>query len=389
MFSKRRLFLFFTAFLFVGPTAVAGVKKIETYVVRAPSIDMEGIRTISVDIRGDQGAVLKSAIFDLTKDDQIGKERSWFSGKIKDKPNFEPSVDLITLSVVTQGADARLSGSASGNSRDTVETERKTDREGNQYTVWCVKRTATLSYEVAMTVGNDLRMQKADSDQIGDSSCSRKSSTDAKAGVASPQRMIEVLGKRLAVRILAEIRPIWRVQVFKLHNDRSTKKANKRIYKKKDLAGGLSMLMELVESDPYNFSGLHNAAVANEMAGHLSKALELIAKACNLGEEAELCAETQQRIIARDSDADLLHTLGLRIRGRAGAASNGPIAATRKIKGSKKKRIVVFTAAGEDGEVLTQVPGGLRVQVVGEEGEYLKIRLPDGAMGYVLSDQVK
>ena len=373
--------------LLLFPTASAATKKVEAYVMSAPTVPMEGINSISFQLGGQQGTVLQSALFNLAKNPNIGKDTNWLTGKTKPHPMLETQIDPLTLSVTQSGGDASLQGSAGGSAQDSVESEQKTDREGKSYTLWCAKRVATLSYTVKMNHGNSVLLDKSDQDEIMSSSCNRESAAKAKAGLASAQDMLKAISQRLAVRILAEIRPTWRTQVYLLQKDRSVKKGNGILAKKGNVGGALGEYLGVAEDDPYNFAALHNAGVAYEMAGSFSKAQEFLDRACKLG-EPDLCAKSKERLSGRINEADTLMTMGLTVRGEPSITAGGG-AATKKIAGNKKKRVVVLTSTGADADVLTQVPGGLSVEVIGEENGYVKIKLPDGAVGYVKKSQVK
>lgn len=83
----------------------------------------------------------------------------------------------------------------------------------------------------------------------------------------------------------------------------------------------------------------------------------------------------------------MLASLGVELEKYEFAVSNSEMTSTLspkiKLKGGAKDRFLIKKTPHSNAETLAKIPGGLELDLLEKEGDWIKVRLIDGKIGYV------
>jgi tetratricopeptide (TPR) repeat protein len=187
--------------------------------------------------------------------------------------------------------------------------------------------------------------------------------------------------------IFEQVKPDYRKVKVKDHSAQG-KKAMELLEEQKDFEGAFTIYKGIVEADPYCAEALCNIAHIYLTYGNFEKAVEYYKPAAELdpkeyGKELEFAQKKLEEV-------PVLASIGItlpvnELSGNAHSAS----AKSVKTRGGKADRYEVLTGPEKGASVVSKVPGDTEFELLGDNGDFVKIKLMGGKEGYILKDNVK
>ena len=354
---------------------------IPTYQVSPPRSPVPGASTMSVNLGGNVGGTVTTAIMGGLDNPYLGYDYGLF-GKRKDFAIHEKKVDIRTLQAVTQGGAIHAGGSASGRTQVQQGESKQVVVDGRTITKKCFFKTAQISFDVQVQSGSAVLKNMADAIETRSGNSCHQDSSKAKANLPSDSTMYSGVASRVAVKVLQAVKPVYRKVVYEVPADKSTKKLLKDMKKNKNVGPAIDDLASIVENDPYNASAAIAMGVAYEMFGDAESAVSAFEKAQALDPKAE---KHLTRAIQRKREIAALDQIGLNVNAGLPKAGAGRIVT---VKGSRSKRTPITSEPG-GGSPVANLPGKLKLTVVATSGKYLLVEAPDGKQGYISAKSVK
>lgn len=251
-------------------------------------------------------------------------------------------------------------------------------------TVRCTKREAALNATVTIKSAADGQTLYSGTDKlaVADNVCEG----DGRS-LASGDSMFTQMGQSMAPRFANKFCPFWCVRKVSLESDKKVKPGNKLAEKEDDWDGAISWWQRVLSADEYNYAAHYNMGVANEIYGNYTEAMKEFEAAEGIqghkrNQEAIARVENRQAEVAR------LAAYGMSVEPHEFTAKD--VSATKvTTKGNNKDRYPLYTEANESSEEITQVPGGMKIKMLGVEGDFMKIEVLGGKVGYILKKNVK
>lgn len=295
------------------------------------------------------------------------------------------------------GVDAIVIGTLELTSSDRPWIGERDVRQGEQTVtvqVQCVTRTVTGRFRgrvVHAESGSILAPLEGGADGK-DSECQ-----PTMGDLATPAAIGETLLQTMSGQLVNEIAPHFELQEFELDNI-TTKEFKELAEQAADLAEDYNvdhayvLYSSIYDRDPYNPKVLYNLGTLNEVVGNYAQASEYYGQAAELSKEKKY-REALERAQRSAAFVHALAAIGVTIAGHAFEVSEEKLAEVTavqvEVKGKTDQRFPVFAQAGEDGEVVAQVPGGVTFTVLAEEGEWYRVKLLGGKEGFIHRDRVK
>jgi hypothetical protein len=280
------------------------------------------------------------------------------------------------------GIDAIISGSTNWN-----------ENYENNNTRRVRKVRATISMKViSVTTGQVLAIFSKDVQRESASSYDAKSGnwTTMTATNILVDQAFEALVKMAAdyvCPIFEQIKPDYRKVKVKEHSAQG-KKAMELLEDQKDYNGAFTIYKAIAEADPYCAEALCNIAHIYLTYGNFEKAVEYYKMAAEIdrdeyGKELEF---GQKKL----DEVSVLASIGIalpvnELSGNAHSAS----AKSVKTRGGKSDRYEVLVGPEKGASVVSKVPGDTEFEILGVNGDFVKIKLMGGKEGYILKDNVK
>jgi tetratricopeptide (TPR) repeat protein len=202
--------------------------------------------------------------------------------------------------------------------------------------------------------------------------------------IPSGDAMFQGLGKVIAPQLVNFFAPFFNALPIDLQKDDVTKKACE-CAKNKEWDKAVAKWLDVLATDEYNYAALYDLGIANEIFGNYDKAIEYYKKA-EVASSHKRNKEAIERVEARKIEVDRLKSYGLAIQPHA---FENVSATTVVLRGSSSDRHPLYEQPDKTSKVITRLPGGMSVTVIGTEGDWCKIRTPDGREGYVLREELK
>lgn len=371
------------------PAQAAKLEVVHAWVV-PPTEDVAGAKSISVSVGGNVGNEAAKQVREHIKSENFGKSTGFLGLKNPNKiAVFHTPVNINILSITSDAADLRMSGSAQGSATvNTEESRTRTDKDGNEYTVQCRSKTAMVNYSFKVTRSNgDHITEETDNREMKSGTACDKSASNAVKKLPSDAKMYSSIVSGATVSIVKAVMPHYAKRKTTLEKDKSTKDLTKSAKKAKstdDLLEAGAKLNEVVSTDPYNYAAVFSLGGFNELIGDYTTALSLYEKASKL-ESNKRVKDSLAEIKVRISQAEDLTRYGLNVTGKA---ADIVIEERVALKGSSKDRIPLTTEPG-GGDQIVAIPGGVQLVIIGQDGDYLKVRAPNGEEGWVASGDTK
>jgi hypothetical protein len=129
-------------------------------------------------------------------------------------------------------------------------------------------------------------------------------------------------------------------------------------------------------------------AFANELFGNYDEALKLYEKAEMIGSHKRNQKAMQRVKYRKQEVAQFEAAFGLKVEPHTFAEVSASFVKT-VLKGDNSDRYELYEQPDEKSTVITKVPGGLSIQVLDAQGDYVKIKTVDGKEGWVLKKLIK
>jgi hypothetical protein len=280
------------------------------------------------------------------------------------------------------GIDAIVSGSTNWNSSMDYNSSRRVN-----------KVKATLSMKIiSVTTGQVLAIFSKDVTKESSSSYDAKTGnwTAMTATNLLVDQAFDALVKMAAdyvAPIFEQVKPDYRKIKVKDHAIKG-KKAMELIEDQKDYEGAFTLYKSIVEADPYCAEGLCNIAHIYLTYGNFEKAVEYYKMAAEIDrEEYGKELEFGQKKL---DEVPVLASIGItlpvnELSGNAHSASAKAV----KTRGGKSDRYDVLAGPEKGASVVSKVPGDTEFEMLGDNGDFVKIKLMGGKEGYILKDNVK
>jgi len=223
------------------------------------------------------------------------------------------------------------------------------------------------------------------------------STRDAKTGNWSTMKGTnEMLDAAFAKAVLLAcnyIAPVFEQRDFKFRkvkvkefSDQSKKAMD--LMDLEDFEGAMTIYKDMIEKDPYTAEAHANIGAIYCIYGNFPKAVECYKMASEIDKEEyknELeYAETKA------AELTVLASIGVsypmnELEGKSASA----LAAKVRTRGGKSDRYDVFTQPDAKSSVASKVPGDTEFEILGESGDFYKIKLLGGKEGFVQKSNVK
>jgi tetratricopeptide (TPR) repeat protein len=280
------------------------------------------------------------------------------------------------------GIDAIISGSTNWNENYESGSTRRVR-----------KIRATISMKIiSVTTGQVLAIMSKDVTKESSSTYDAKSGnwTAMTATNILVDQAFDALVKMAAdyvCPIFEQVKPDYRKIKVKDHAIKG-KKAMELLEDQKDFEGAFTLYKEIVELDPYCAEGLCNIAHIYLTYGNFEKAVEYYKQAAEIDREEYLKElEFAQKKL---DEVAVLASIGvtLPVNELAGNAHSANAKAV-KTRGGKSDRYDVLAGPEKGASVVSKVPGDTEFEMLGDSGDFVKIKLMGGKEGYILKDSVK
>ncbi len=358
-------------------------KKTTDQLLQAWMQDQRGIDKVSVGLfKVEDGETfqkgVKTSIFSFverTEMERILKEQTLsMSGVIDDSQAAQVGKIL--------GIDAIISGSTNWNENYEQNSTRRVR-----------KIRATISMKIiSVNTGQVLAIFSKDVTKESSSSYDAKTGnwTAMTATNLLVDQAFDALVKMAAdyvAPIFEQVKPDYRKIKVKDHAIKG-KKAMELIEDQKDYEGAFTLYKSIVEADPYCAEGLCNIAHIYLTYGNFEKAVEYYKMAAEIDREeyGKELAFGQKKL----DEVPVLASIGItlpvnELSGNAHSASAKAV----KTRGGKSDRYDVLSGPEKGASVVSKVPGDTEFELLGDNGDFVKIKLMGGKEGYILKDNVK
>jgi hypothetical protein len=417
--------------LIVGGTAHA-YKKIKCFVLQPPEQVLPEVRTIAIlDFSGRSDAgkqITDYMISELIKSDRgIYTIEGGLFSKGREGVTFLDGATTAILSVAERsrldqvmseqvlsmsgavddnqaasigqvlGVDAIITGSVTFSHNDTQTKEtREYYRNKQKYTVVvdCLTRKAVADSRMRIldvNTGQILGVKEAKK-ELEDKKCG-----DDRQNIATAEAMTDACIRSVAGQLVSYFNPYFtlsewefekvKAKEFKDKADDAAEQAEKG-----NLDNAYAVYYALSQEDAYNDQLHYNLGILNEVYGNFSPALDEYKMAYELKTEKryeEAVKRTQKQV---DFWQDL-NKLGINLAahefGTSEAELQKAMAVKVEVKGGSGDRIEVKAGTSNEAETVAKVPGGIQLEVISDEGEWIKVKLLGGKEGYLPRDKVK
>lgn len=187
--------------------------------------------------------------------------------------------------------------------------------------------------------------------------------------------------------IFEQVKPEYRKIKVKEHSANG-KKAMELIEDVKDFEGAFTIYSSIAEADPYCAEALCNIAHIYLTHGNYEKAIEFYNRASEIDREEYM--KDLEFAKKKLDEVPALTSMGvvLPVKEMTGNVHSAT-AKSVKTRGGKGDRYDVLTGPEKGASVISKVPGDTEFEILGESGEYVKIKLLGGKEGYILLESVK
>lgn len=191
----------------------------------------------------------------------------------------------------------------------------------------------------------------------------------------------------LGAALANSIAPSWATWELELLVDKVVRDGNK-LARDGEWGAAVAAWSAVVAADSYNPAARFNLGVANEVAGQFAAARDDYRKAAAL-KPGKAVDEALARVSAREAEVEkLVETWGMTFTPVTWEAPAQAGAKMVEVRGSKNLRVPLLPGPQAGGGAVAQLPGGVSVRLVAEEGEWVRVAAPDGVEGYLLRTQV-
>lgn len=299
------------------------------------------------------------------------------------------------------GVDAIISGTITSSSEDKHSKEKRTisrkKEEGGDYEIEvnCLTRSAraTAKLRIVSTETAQVLGQTESGGFREDKKCDKEIGM-----VRSAQSLISGSIGDAAWGLVRYISPAFtrfEGELVKIKAKEYKQKAEEAgdIAESGDLDRAYAVYYSIYQQDSYNPEVLYNLGVLNEAVCNFADARQMYESAASLKPSEKDFSSAARRAEARVTELEALKTFGFEPTKHEWNTSEAALqqASAQKVtvRGGGSERVDVLVEPKEGSALVVKIPGGIQVQVVTAEGEWYKVKLPDGKEGWLPSSKVK
>jgi hypothetical protein len=258
----------------------------------------------------------------------------------------------------------------------------------------CLKRTVEVRFDLRVieaTTGAIVHAATYD-EKKKDRECSKDGYADVQKGIKSVDTILQKAWEKMSEDIANDIAPYWHTFNVSLETNKDSKEGVQLFTKQDNLPDAAAWFVAAADASPYDEWRRYNAAVLLTAMYRFDDAQEQLDKARGIRDHAQRYNHVGKLIQTLRGDVERFEemgidfpAMGLPTKSATGHAIGGRMVT---VKGSRKKMITLMSEAGS-GDVVTQVPGGLKLSVLADTGEWLQVQTYDGKVGWLSAKAVK
>lgn len=223
------------------------------------------------------------------------------------------------------------------------------------------------------------------------------SSKDAKTGNWTTARatniMVDAAFDKLTIQACNFIAPVFEQRDFKFRKIKvkdfsDLSKSAMDMMDNEDFEGAMTIYKGIVEKDPYTAEALANMGGIYCIYGNFPKAVEYYKMASEI--DAQEYKEETEYAQKKADELAVLASIGVtypmnELQGNSASALSTKV----RTRGGKSDRYDVYNQPDAKSTVASKVPGDTEFEVLGDNGEFFKIKLLGGKEGFVPKSNVK
>ncbi len=294
------------------------------------------------------------------------------------------------------GVNAIITGTVTVSCDDRWLKENRKDKKKGDYTVNCNKRAASafatirfINVETGQVIGSKQAQKKEEL---------KKCEGEYGEELPTPETSVDKCLQAVAGELVKYFAPRFeqqKLEFAKIEGDQYKRYAEtaKNALDQYDLDTAYLQYAAIVENDPYNHAALFNVGVLEEAVGNYNKALENYTMAAKLMSKEDKYFKAQKRVAKQVGFWEKLNAMGIYIQERkfevSGEQMQQTTVAKIQVNGSASNRFEIKAEPDLDSQTLVKVPGEIELELIGKSGDWYKVRLLDGRVGYIAKKNAK
>ena len=202
------------ALLFTVNNALA--VDIPTYRVLPPRKPVPGADTLSANLSGNVGGMVKDSIIGGLDNAYLGYDYNLL-GKRKDHPVHEKKVDIRTLQAVTSGGAIEVAGNVSGSAKIERGEDKQVVVDGQTITKQCFYKVAQIQYQVDLSSAGNILDNMSDTAERKSGTACDQDPSKARGKLPSDADMYRSVANGVAINVLRTVKPVYTKVVYKVH----------------------------------------------------------------------------------------------------------------------------------------------------------------------------
>ncbi len=358
-------------------TALALPANFDKAVLKAPRMDLGERSSIAVgQLEGYRADDIRSALVSALMNGDRGP-----ANFVEDQAGADGGI-LITGTVAEPEVHDEI---------EDVKVERKKGPVTVTETDHVLTRTVTIRFEMtAIDVATgDLRGQETFDIRMQHKGKQRTSPEKCYEHARGAEDMASELIEPFGMNIANDISPRWALEGWEVERNQDTVVGVLMAKNEQDWLAATDWFVRNAAKDPYNEWLQYNSAVLLGLTGHFEAADEHLGKARAIKDRPRyrMFAGRLEKL-AREAETLDAMGHGTPPGDFAGKAGEYADADTVNVKGPAKKRFPLTESPGGGGTVV-EVPGGMTLVVIGEDGGFLQVQTFDGVVGWIEAKRVK
>lgn len=288
------------------------------------------------------------------------------------------------------GLDAIVTGNLSYSSVDEQETNQyKNPKTGQVRYEYCTIRKVTAKARLKIISVNTAQI-------IGTTDTvvvwSQKKCDEERSGLSPEQDLADLAYKSMAGIFVDYFAPKFILGKYKFESIRAKEfkdraKSAEDALSRGDLDNAFAVYKAVYDADPYNVTAAGAVCQLYDMAGNYEKALEYAKIAAEL--EAKDWAPMVKWVEKEIAMAKMLAGMGVQIAAREFGQKADALSERVKTRGGKSDRYEAREKPDAGSAVVAKVPGETEFVVLGNQGEWVKVKLLGGKEGFLNKENLK
>ncbi|UTW66232.1 hypothetical protein KFE94_16510 [bacterium SCSIO 12643] len=218
---------------------------------------------------------------------------------------------------------------------------------------------------------------------------SGSSYSEASSSLSTDGQIIRSCLKDVAKQLVSHFAPTFVYQELAVEKPagkgyKDDFKKAKDLVKENDLSGAFAIVKKVYDKDPYDAAMAHNMGVLYEAVGNFDQAIEYHKAAYEIDPSKEHNDAMQRAMNSKEALKEL-ERLGVDASPYQFDESAGARLNMQKVQtiGKKTDRYDVYIEANKAADIAAKVPGSTEFVKLGEEGNWVKIKLIGGKEGFI------